>query len=32
MAILYEAGRESPYETIVFARFGLDWVATRGAG
>ncbi|MCX7030368.1 MAG: sialidase family protein [Spirochaetes bacterium] len=27
MAILYEAGRESPYEGIVFSRFGLDWVA-----
>jgi sialidase-1 len=27
LAILYEAGRESPYETIVFARFGPDWVA-----
>lgn len=26
-AILYEAGRESPYETIVFERFDLEWVA-----
>jgi len=26
MAIVYEAGKESPYEAIVFARFGLDWV------
>lgn len=23
---LYEAGREHPYERIVFARFGLDWL------
>ncbi|MFW6125018.1 MAG: sialidase family protein [Pirellulales bacterium] len=23
---LYEAGREHPYETITFARFGLDWL------
>ena len=23
---LYEAGKESPYETIRFARFGLDWL------
>lgn len=27
LAILYEAGRESPYETIVFARLEPDWVA-----
>lgn len=27
MGILYEAGETSPYEGIVFARFGLDWVA-----
>jgi sialidase-1 len=27
MAILYEAGRENPYEGITFARFGLEWVA-----
>jgi len=25
VAILYEAGRENPYEAIVFARFGPDW-------
>lgn len=29
MAILYEAGRRSPYEGILFARFGLEWVAGR---
>jgi len=29
LAILYEAGRESPYETILFARFGTGWVAGR---
>jgi len=23
---LYEAGQEHPYEKIVFARFGLDWL------
>ena len=27
MAILYEAGRASPYERIIFARFPLEWVA-----
>jgi sialidase-1 len=27
LAIVYEAGRESPYEAIVFARFETDWVA-----
>lgn len=26
-AILYEAGREVPYEAIVFERFDLDWIA-----
>lgn len=25
---LYERGDKSPYETIVFARFGLNWVAS----
>jgi sialidase-1 len=26
IACLYEAGREHPYESIVFARFSLDWI------
>jgi sialidase-1 len=26
IALLYEAGDKSPYETLVFARFGLDWL------
>jgi len=26
IACLYEAGREHPYESLVFARFTLDWL------
>lgn len=25
---LYESGKEHPYETIILARFGLDWLST----
>jgi sialidase-1 len=28
IGILYEAGARSPYESLVFARFPLDWVKT----
>jgi sialidase-1 len=27
VGLLYEGGEQSPYETIAFARFGLEWVA-----
>jgi sialidase-1 len=26
IGILYEAGQKNPYETLVFARFPLDWI------
>ncbi len=28
--ILYEAGDQHPYQTVVFARFPLDWFGTNG--
>jgi sialidase-1 len=30
IACLYEAGAKEPYETIVFARFTLDWLTGAG--
>jgi sialidase-1 len=27
IGLLYEAGEQNPYETISYARFGLDWVS-----
>jgi sialidase-1 len=27
VGLLYEAGERTPYETISYARFGLDWIA-----